>query len=221
MAIKLLTFISILLFHLMNAHAQSGSALVLLETDLGNMKIRLYDQTPMHKDNFLELIEKGYYDGQLFHRVISGFMIQTGDINSKNAAPGVRPGSGGPGYTIPAEFHPDLFHKKGAVAAARKPDRVNPQKASSGSQFYIVQGKKLSDEQLNLMEKKGNHIRFTDKQREIYREAGGTPHLDYNYTVFGEVVEGLEVIDRIASVKTDPHDRPLEAIHLKMRILEN
>ncbi len=205
----------------MNVQAQSGSALVLLETDLGNMKIRLYDQTPMHKDNFLQLIEKGYYDGQLFHRVISGFMIQAGDINSKNATPGERLGSGGPGYTIPAEFHPDLFHKKGAVAAARKPDRVNPQKASSGSQFYIVQGKKLSDEQLNLMGKKGNHIRFTEKQREIYSETGGTPHLDYNYTVFGEVVEGLEVIDRIASVKTDPYDRPLEDIHLKTRILEN
>jgi peptidyl-prolyl cis-trans isomerase B (cyclophilin B) len=168
----------------------------------------------MHAENFIKLSQEGYYDGQLFHRVISGFMIQTGDPNSKIAKKGQLLGGGGPGYTIPGEFHPSLYHKKGALATARQGDQVNPNKESSGSQFYIVQGEVLSDAQLNAMEANGSHIKFTPEQRNIYKTIGGTPHLDYTYTVFGEVVEGLEVIDKIASVPTDRMNRPFDDVKI-------
>lgn len=192
------------------AFAQTLYPDVVIETNHGKMQIQLYDETPMHCENFLKLVNEEFYNGQLFHRVIKNFMIQAGDPNTKNAQPGVLYGSGGPSYTIPAEFVPVYFHKKGALAAARQGDNVNPQKESSGSQFYIVQGKKFSDEELNAFEQRGLHIPFTPEQREIYKTIGGSPHLDYSYTVFGEVIEGLEVIDKIASLPTDPNNRPIQ-----------
>ena len=175
----------------------------------------------MHADNFVELSEKGFYNGLLFHRVISNFMIQTGDPNSRNAEKGAVLGYGDSGYRIPAEFHPALYHKKGALAAARQGDQMNPGRESNGSQFYIVQGKKLIDEELNAMEASGAHIAFTPEQRMFYSEVGGTPHLDYAYSVFGEVIEGLEVIDKIASVETDDRDRPIEDVKIiSIRVLK-
>ena len=173
------------------------------------MIVVLYDNTPFHCENFIKLVNDGFYNGQLFHRVINNFMIQAGDPQTKNAEPGVRYGSGGPSYTIPAEFVPEYYHRKGALSAARQGDNVNPQKESSGSQFYIVQGKKLSDAELDAFEQRGMHIKFTPEQREIYKTLGGTPHLDYSYTVFGEVIEGLDVIDKIAAQQTDANDRPV------------
>ena len=184
-----------------------------IETSKGSMTVKLYNETPQHRDNFVKLAKEGYYNGTLFHRVIKEFMIQGGDPDSRNATPGQRLGEGGPDYTIPAEFNPNLFHKKGALAAARTGDQVNPQKASSGSQFYIVQGKPFSDDQLNQIEQY-YRLHFTPQQRNIYRTIGGTPFLDMNYTVFGEVVEGMSVIDKIASVPTGPADRPTEDVKI-------
>lgn len=155
-----------------------------IKTTKGDMIIRLYDETPLHRDNFIKLASERYYDGILFHRVIRDFMIQCGDPDSREAAPGERLGSGGPGYTVPAEFVPELYHKKGAIAAARTGDAVNPKKASSGSQFYIV------------------HSEAACRQ------------LDGNYTVFGEVLEGLDIIDTIAAVQTGPADRPVEDVRI-------
>ncbi len=195
-------------------HSQTAAYTVLIETDKGNIHCILYEETPMHSENFLGLARKGFYDGLLFHRVISGFMIQTGDPNSRNAQAGDALGSGDPGYRIPAEFHPSLYHKRGALGAARQGDRVNPGRESNGSQFYIVQGKKFSDAELNSMEARGTHIRFTPQQRELYRKTGGSPHLDYSYTVFGEVIGGFGVLDDIASVPTDSRDRPLEDVRI-------
>jgi cyclophilin family peptidyl-prolyl cis-trans isomerase len=161
-----------------------------IHTSLGDMKGILYNETPKHRDNFIKLAKSGYYDGTLFHRVIAGFMIQGGDPNSKNAKPGQQLGAGSPGYTIPAEFNPNLKHKKGALAAARTGDAGNPQKASSGSQFYIVEG------------------------------AGGAHSLDNQYTVFGEITEGLDVISKIAAVPKDRADRPLTDIKMTVKIVE-
>lgn len=191
---------------------------VLIQTNLGNIVVRLSDSTPFHRDNFLLLVKKGYYDSILFHRVIQGFMIQAGDPNSKTASPGQPLGNGGPGYTVPAEFKPGLFHKKGVIAAARMGDNVNPEKASSGSQFYIVQGKIFSDPGLDSLETgrlQGRKIPAA--HREHYKKFGGTPHLDQNYTVFGEVVAGLDVVDRIASQptsKASDRDRPLQDVRI-------
>jgi peptidyl-prolyl cis-trans isomerase B (cyclophilin B) len=173
----------------------------------GNIVIKLYNETPGHRDNMIKLVKEGFYNGQLFHRVIRDFMIQGGDPQSVDAARGQRLGTGGPGYTIPAEFNPSLIHKKGVLAAAREGDRVNPTRASSGSQFYIVQGRVFTAEILKEMEK-NRPIPFTPEAIEAYTTLGGTPHLDGAYTVFGEVVEGLEVLDRIAGMPTDPYDRP-------------
>ncbi len=198
----------------------NDNADVLIETTYGNIKIKLYDETPFHKENFLKLVSEKLYDDQIFHRVINNFMIQAGDPNSKNAKPGQPLGYGDLGYTIPAEFNKNLFHKKGALAAARQPDNVNPDKESSASQFYIVHGKVYSNEELNLMEQRGVHIKFTDEQRKIYTSIGGTPHLDYSYTVFGEVTEGIDIVDKIASVKTDKRDRPLNDIKIKIKIID-
>lgn len=189
---------------------------VLLQTSLGDMLIRLSDSTPLHRDNFLKLVKQHYYDSSLFHRVINNFMIQGGDPDSKNAPAGKPLGEGGPGYTIPAEFRPGLFHKKGVIAAARQGDNVNPEKASSGSQFYITQGKKFTDGALDTLEAyRLNGRKIPADQREVYKSLGGTPHLDQGYTVFGEVADGLEVIDKIAAVATSKgadRDRPLENV---------
>jgi cyclophilin family peptidyl-prolyl cis-trans isomerase len=199
---------------------------VAVTTTMGVIVIRLSDSTPQHRDNFLKLAKGGFYDSLLFHRVIRNFMIQSGDPDSKSGNPGKplsQGGSGGPGYTIPAEFRPVLFHKRGALGAARTGDDVNPARASSGSQFYIVQGKKFTDAGLDSVERfrlKGRKI--PEVERVIYREAGGAPHLDQQYTVFGEVIKGMDVVDSIAAVKTSgaPLDRPVSEVRiLKMTLI--
>jgi peptidyl-prolyl cis-trans isomerase B (cyclophilin B) len=193
--------------------------LVELSTGYGSMIIELYDATPRHRDNFTRLAEEGFYDSLLFHRVIDGFMIQGGDPLSRKARQGQPLGSGGPGYTLPAEFVDTLIHLRGALAAARLGDQGNPKKESSGSQFYIVQGRGLSAELLDRIEaEKG--FRYSAAQREAYLRLGGTPFLDRDYTVFGRVIEGLELIDRIAGVETDPGNRPREDIRMKLRVIK-
>ena len=189
---------------------------VILLTNMGNITIRLSDSTPLHRYNFLKLVKQGFYDSVLFHRVIKNFMIQSGDPNSKNAPAGQPLGNGSPGYTIPSEFRATLFHKKGVIAAARQSDDVNPMKESSGSQFYITQGKIFTDAGLDSVETyRLNGRKIPQDQREVYKTIGGTPHLDQNYTVFGEVVKGLDVVDKIAAVatsKAQDRDRPLENV---------
>lgn len=189
--------------------------LVIVSTDYGDMVIQLFDETPKHRDNFVKLAEEGYYDDLLFHRVISGFMIQGGDPKSRDAAKGAPLGSGSPGYQIDAEFTPKHVHTRGALAAARTGGPSNPKKKSSGSQFYIVDGKKVSEDQLRQVGLK-NGINYTDEQKKIYLEQGGTPFLDMEYTVFGQVIQGFEVIDAIAEAKKDKRDRPLENISMKV-----
>ena len=187
-------------------------------TDKGTMVIRLSDLTPLHRNNFLLLVKQHYYDSILFHRVINHFMIQAGDPGSKNARPSAQLGDGGPAYTIPAEFTAELFHKKGVIAAARQGDDVNPAKASSGSQFYIVQGRVFTDAGLDSVETfrlKGRKLPAT--HRAVYKTLGGAPHLDSAYTVFGEVINGLAVIDSIAKTPTNGRqggDRPLQNIRI-------
>ncbi len=193
--------------------------MVMITTEMGEITLMLYNETPGHRDNFLKLVEEGYYNDLLFHRVIKSFMIQGGDPNSRDAEPGQPLGNGGPGYTVPAEIVPELFHKKGALAAARLGDQMNPQRASSGSQFYIVQGKVWTPEELDMMEQQRGHA-FTPEQRQAYTTIGGTPHLDGGYTVFGEVVKGLEVLDKIASVQTAPGDRPVEDVIMKIQAVK-
>ena len=188
---------------------------VSLETSMGTMIIRLSDSTPLHRDNFLKLVKTGYYEGLLFHRVIKDFMIQGGDPNSKTAKPGEPLGSGGPGYIVPAEFMETLFHKKGVIAAARS---NNPEKASSGSQFYIAQGKVYTEAGLDSLEiSRLQGKKIPALYRAAYTTVGGIPHLDQNYTVYGEVVKGLEVIDAIAAVQTskgNDRDRPLTDVKI-------
>lgn len=246
---------------------ESKLTMVKIETSMGDMVVKLYNETPQHRDNFIKLVNDKYYDGILFHRVIKDFMIQAGDPESKGAEAGVQLGNGGPGYTIPAEFNTALIHKKGALSAARQGDQTNPKKASSGSQFYIVQGKIVPDAQMDQMEESatGNKrnalireyvylpenkeiidmldslrhvganerfnseveaiaeivdekyadqlsLKYTEEQREAYKTLGGTPFLDREYTVFGEIVEGLDILDKIAAVKTQPGDRPVEDV---------
>jgi len=189
--------------------------IILIETSLGSLKVKLYNETPQHRDNFLKLVNEGFYDGLIFHRVIKNFMIQGGDPQSRNPQPGRQYGSGGPDYTIPAEFNTAFIHKKGALSAARTGDQVNPEKRSSGSQFYIVQGKKMSDQELDQMGK----LKYTPEQRNVYKTVGGTPFLDGGYTVFGETIEGLDVIDKIAAVETSSGDRPVQDVMiLKMTV---
>jgi len=166
----------------------------------------------------IKLIKSGFYDDQLFHRVINNFMIQGGDPHSKNAEKGQRLGTGGPGYTIPAEFRPEYYHKKGALAAARQGDRINPKKESSGSQFYIVQGQVFTKDQLMTLQSTNKHSPFTPEQIETYTTVGGTPHLDGSYTVFGEVIAGIEIIDTIASLPTDNYDRPVHDVLYSLSI---
>ena len=191
---------------------------VLMQTTMGDMVIRLSDSTPLHRDNFLKLVKVGFYDSILFHRVIKYFMIQGGDPNSKRAEAGKPLGDGSLGYTVPAEFRKTLFHKKGALAAARMGDNINPAKESSGSQFYIAQGKIFTDAGLDSLETtRLNGRKIPAEQREVYKTIGGTPHLDQGYTVYGEVVKGLDVVDKIAAVQTSrgqDRDRPLQDVRI-------
>ncbi len=198
---------------------QESEKMLIISTDLGDITIKLYNETPLHRDNFLKLAGEGFYNGLLFHRVMNEFMIQGGDPDSRNASAGQVLGNGGPGYTIPAEILPQFYHKKGALAAARMSDHVNPRKESSGSQFYLVMGKVHSNEELNFFESRTG-VKYTPEQRNAYTTIGGTPHLDNGYTVFGEVLQGLEVIDKIAAVQTDGNNRPLKDVKMKISIIE-
>lgn len=244
---------------------------VQISTSYGDIVVKLYDETPAHRDNFLKLAREGMYDGTLFHRVIKGFMIQGGDPDSKNAAPGQQLGSGDVGYTLPAEFvYPTYYHKRGVLSAARQADQVNPERRSSGCQFYIVWGEVYTPEQLQQFEARQNQSRgqqifdelaqqhidsiramydrndqqglmalqnklvaetekrlktepgfhFTEEQVKAYTTVGGTPHLDSQYTVFGEVVSGLDVVEKIQQAATDSRDRPLEDIKMTVKVLE-
>lgn len=213
-AISLLTIFTLYLLTIGSVFMTQAQTIAVFETSTGTIKIKLYDETPLHKENFVKLVQSGYYDSIIFHRVILGFMIQAGDPNSRNAQQDQPLGDGGPGYTIPAEFNQNLFHKKGAVAAARLGDQVNPSRSSSGSQFYIVQGQVLTPPQLDALVRSGRHQPFTDAEINAYTTIGGTPHLDNNYTVFGEVIEGLGVIDSIASAETDQRNRPLKDLRI-------
>ncbi|QEC41829.1 peptidylprolyl isomerase [Pseudobacter ginsenosidimutans] len=188
-----------------------------LVTSKGTILIRLSDSTPLHRDNFIRLVQKKYFDSILFHRVINQFMVQAGDPDSKRAKAGAELGNGGPGYTVPAEFRASLFHKKGVIAAARTGDDVNPMKASSGSQFYLVQGKVFTEAGLDSVENMRLRRKLPAAHREVYKTLGGTPHLDQNYTVFGEVISGLNVVDSIAVVPTSGRmgsDRPLADVRI-------
>lgn len=243
---------------------QPGDALVDIKTSMGDIRVRLFGDTPRHRDNFLKHVKEGYYNDVLFHRVINEFMVQTGDPDSKNAPAGKRLGSGDPGYTLEAEIvYPRHFHHRGALAAARQGDQVNPERRSSGSQFYIVTGKTYNEQQLTQMDKQlemgakqrifdelasqhrdsiitlrknrdqaglqalqeelvaltekkaaENPIRLTDQQKQAYTTVGGTPHLDNQYTVFGEVVSGMDVVEKIEKAQTDSNDRPLDDIRI-------
>lgn len=196
-------------------HAQDAETLVLIDTDMGKIKVKLYNETPQHRDNFIKHVNDKTYDGLIFHRVIKQFMIQTGDVTSKDAPIDKELGSGDLSYTIPAEFiYPQYFHKSGALCAARTKDEENPEKASSATQFYIVTGNFFTELELNKMEKE-KHITFTPEQREAYMHLGGSPHLDGNYTVFGEVVSGMKAVNKIQFVATNEKDRPLKNIKIK------
>lgn len=248
--------------------------LFIISTPQGNITLRLYNDTPEHRHNFIKLVNSGFYDSTLFHRVINAFMIQGGDPDSRNAAPGIALGEGGPGYDVLSEITPAHFHKRGALAAARESDKLNPQRLSSGSQFYIVQGKIQTEADLDKIEKENESLakqqvfielmkkpenlalknrffspdakkdttsfhhlldtlnllidqeysrqppfRFTDEQRRLYTTEGGTPHLDGKYTIFGEVVDGMAVVDAIAGAKTNENDRPLTDIPMKITMI--
>lgn len=198
---------------------------ILLQTTLGDIRLRLYPETPLHQYNFIRLVKSGFYDSVQFHRVIQHFMIQAGDPNSRRAAKNEALGNGDQPYTIPAEFRPQYFHRKGVLAEARLGDAENPLKASSGAQFYIVQGKKFTDAALDSVETYRLHGRkIPAEQREVYKTIGGAPHLDQGYTIFGEVISGLDVVDAIAAVKTTGNsggDRPLEPVRiLRARLIK-
>ncbi|MDO4190597.1 MAG: peptidylprolyl isomerase [Bacteroidales bacterium] len=188
---------------------------VKITTTMGDIKIHLYDNTPLHKENFIRLCKNKFYDQVLFHRVIKNFMIQGGDPNSRNCDSTKVLGDGGLDYTIPAEFTPENYHRRGALCAARQADHVNPKRESSSTQFYIVVGKTFTDSELDMQEQRINNatrpsepFHFTGEQRNTYKAFGGTPHLDMQYTVFGEVVDGLDVVLKICNVDTDKNDRP-------------
>lgn len=228
MKIKKLTFLLFFFAGLCSCNSQNTNPqnvmpekkyYVLIETTYGNMTVELFNETPNHRDNFIKLVKEGFYNDLLFHRVINNFMIQGGDPNSRNTKPGKPLGDGTLGYTIPAEFVPGLIHRKGALAAARQGDAVNPTKASSPCQFYIVQGNVWDAAQLGMMGRQMGKV-FSQQQIDTYTTVGGTPHLDGDYTVFGQVVEGLEVIDKIAAVQCDRMDRPVEDVKMKISIIE-
>ena len=196
---------------------QKKEAHVVMETTLGNIELKLYNDTPLHRDNFISLVKEHAYDSLLFHRVIPNFMIQGGDPDSKNAEPGAMLGEGDRPYTVPAEFRLDkgIFHRRGVLAAAREGDDVNPEQRSSAMQFYIVWGRVFDDEKLDrIQERLAGKVTLTPEMRETYKTVGGTPHLDGQYTVFGEVVSGLDVVDAIQNVATDPNDRPLDDVRI-------
>lgn len=207
-AVMITAFLLALNFSLM---AQSGNeTLVVIKTGYGDMTAMLYNDTPKHRDNFIKLIKDGWYEGSQFHRVIKGFMIQGGA--SAN-------GQQDPGYTVEAEIRPNHFHKRGALAAARQGDQVNPERRSSGCQFYVVQGSVLTEPILDQYEQRLNTT-FTEEQKKAYTTLGGSPHLDGAYTVFGEVISGFEVIDKIADVVTNQHDKPMKPVTMSIEILE-
>jgi len=263
-----LIFSTILFFYTSCSFSTNGlkENIIIIETTLGTIKVKLYNETPLHRDNFIKIVKGGYYNGQLFHRVINNFMIQAGDPATRTDSTPEEKKNNGPGYTIPPEFNPSLFHKKGVIAAAREGDDVNPDKRSSGSQFYIVMGKIFSDAELDQVEKRINDqnkqalffkyineekekaianeevidyakiqqaatlllqkdiknlsdFTIPPEQRAVYKSLGGTPHLDGSYTVFGEVVEGIEIVDKIAGVKTSDSDKPLTGVYInKMKL---
>ncbi|MCK4661739.1 MAG: peptidylprolyl isomerase [Bacteroidales bacterium] len=272
---KKIILIALILFSVNFLFCKETEKTILIETNFGNIKIKLYNETPLHCDNFIKLVNEEYFEDLLFHRVINNFMIQGGDPDSRNAEPEIKLGDGSPDYTIPAEFVPSIIHKKGVIAAAREGDALNPEKRSSGSQFYIVQGKIFTNEELDKLEEKINSnkqkeivynyinkkenikiktkldslknlnneieilktlmdveeltreeyenteiFKLTDQQRQTYTTIGGTPHLDGSYTIFGEVIEGLEVIDKIAAVETDNKNRPINDVKMKISIVK-
>ena len=212
---KQLFILLLLALFVFSAEAQKRK--VIMKTSKGTILLLLSDKTPKHRDNFIKLVKQKFYDSVLFHRVIKDFMVQAGDPDTKHAEPGKRYGGGGLNYRIPAEFDTTLFHKRGVLAAARD---GNPEKASSSCQFYIVQGKKFTDSSLNVVEEKRlGGRKIPTWQREVYKQEGGSPHLDQNYTVFGEVMKGMDVVDAIANTERDQYDRPKEDIRIiKMRL---
>ena len=217
---QLLSLLLVAFLGVLTAKAQTSTTEVLLETTEGNIRIALYDETPQHRDNFLKLTKMHIYDSLLFHRVIADFMIQSGDTNSKYAKPGQRLGTGDFDYTQEPEFRlPKIIHRRGTVAMAREPDDVNPDMRSSACQFYIVWGKQLNDQQIEKVQERldtttHGRVKLTPEMIEVYKTNGGTPHLDGQYTVFGEVTEGLDVVERIQKVQTDKFDRPLQDIRI-------
>lgn len=213
-------------FGMLSDEEKDGKALVAIHTDYGTMKAELYAATPEHRDNFLKLTEQGFYDSTSFHRVIEDFMIQGGDPRSKEEDPDGPIGEGGPGYTVEAEIRDTIYHRKGALAAARKPDPQNPERRSSGSQFYIVDGRKFAESDLQKLEERkkqeeGEDFSFGEKAIEAYTSEGGVPRLDGAYTVFGQVIEGKALIDSIAAVRTDPsNNRPLDPVRMEVEIIQ-
>lgn len=201
------------------AQESTNERIVKISTSYGDITIKLYNETPLHRDNFIKLVSQGYYNGTLFHRVINKFMIQGGDPDSRGAKPRQQLGNGGPEYTIPFEYVGEYYHKRGTLAAARMPDDVNPEKASSGSQFYIVQGRTFTDAELDAIEARTGR-EFTEEQRDTYKTIGGTPHLDGEYTVFGEVTSGMDVVDKIAAVAVDRYSRPMEDVQMTITIVQ-
>ena len=216
----LLTLTMAVLFGSLISVAQTSTTEVLFETTEGNIRIALYDETPLHRDNFLKLTRMHIYDSLLFHRVIKNFMIQSGDTNSKNAKPGQRLGTGDFDYTQEPEFRlPQIIHRRGCVAMAREPDVVNPEMRSSACQFYIVWGKRFSSAEIEKAQERldtmtHGRVKLTPEMIKVYKSVGGTPHLDGQYTVFGEVTEGLDVVERIQKAETDDFDRPFEDIRI-------
>lgn len=205
------TFLAFILLLGLSLTAQNKpETRVLIKTSYGNITLKLYNDTPLHRDNFIKLVKEGWYNDSPFHRVIKNFMIQGG--GNKN-------GAQDPGYTVPAEFKPNHIHMKGALAAARLPDQVNPKLESSGSQFYIVQGQKYDEKTVQMMASRSK-VKYTEEQKKAYISKGGTPQLDGAYTVFGEVTEGLDVIDRIAAVKTGQMDKPVQPVTMTIEILD-
>ena len=199
----------------LSGRAQEKEIVVLMNTDMGKIKVKLYNETPQHRNNFIKQVNAGQYNGLLFHRVIRQFMIQAGDITSKDAPSDRKLGEGDLDYTIPAEIvYPTYFHKRGQLCAARTGDDVNPERASSAIQFYIVTGKHFTEGELDKMEREKG-VKLTPEQRQAYMIDGGAPHLDGTYTVFGEVIKGIKVVDKIQFVRTDENDRPLKNVKIK------
>lgn len=259
MKLKKLAFLTTILVVTSVSALAKKEPIVVMKTSEGTIKLKLYNDTPIHRDNFIKLSKSKFFEGIIFHRVIKNFMIQSGDPDSRNPKPDSTYGEGGPGYDLPAEIVNTHFHKKGILAAAREGDKTNPERKSSGSQFYIVQGKKFTDAELDAVEKKVNDrlrlntiekifesekakpennalsaeefknlvnlkveaavnstppFKISEERREVYKKIGGSPHLDSSYTIFGEVIEGMDVVDKIAATPTNPKDRPLKDIFI-------